>query len=98
MELKSGLLSETINTPNKSFFSILALRVHHTISMVALRVNRTIPPRITLSKIAVTPTFNWVKRQHFCQTKGQNLIDTHKDPIIIETSSSFARKYPFNKK
>ena len=36
-------------------FSILTLRVHHTISMVALRVNRTIPPRITVSKIAVIP-------------------------------------------
>ena len=97
MELKSGLLSETNNTPKQVIFSILALRVHHTISMVALRVNRTIPPRITLSKIAVTPNFNWMKRQHFCQTKGKKMIDSHIDPIILETSISFAKKYLFTK-
>ena len=52
-------------------FSILTLRVHRTITMVALRVNRNIPARLPVPKVVVFPIFNWMKRQYFCQTKDQ---------------------------
>ena len=78
--LDKGCLNETTFHENEVWFAVrekqhikqaIPYEFTHTINMVALRVNRIIPSRFTAPKIAVSPILNWIKRQYFCETKGQ---------------------------